>query len=122
MGRLELVAHERMAEDHEAFLGKPCTDGVNTVEVLNHSMEPADLTINQVNAPVNMVRFCRWRRAGVHGFPGAWNPVGWVKTQQGMEKRRPGAGQARYDDRLSNLLFNDTGMTLPIFLQPQAVD
>jgi len=111
-----------MAEDHETFLGKPRIDGVNTVEVLNHSMEPADLTINQGNAPVNVVRLCLWWRAGVHGFPGAWNPVGRVKSKQAMEKRRPGAGQARYDDRLSNLLLNDTGMTPAIFLQPQAVD
>jgi len=39
-----------------------------------------------------------------------------------MEKRRPGAGQARYDDRLSNLLLSDSGMTPAVFLQPQAVD
>jgi hypothetical protein len=38
-----------------------------------------------------------------------------------MEKRRTGAGQARYDDRLSNLLLSDTGMTPAICLQPQAI-
>jgi hypothetical protein len=111
-----------MAEDHETLLGKPSTDGVNTVEVLNHSMEPAELTINPGNAPVNVVRLCLRRRAGIQGFPRAWNPVGWVKSEQAMEKGRPGAGQARYDDRLSNLLLSDAGVAPAIFLQPQAVD